>query len=388
MEATAMSKLRTMLVALGATLLLGAVPMASAGAEGPVAAGPEGTEWRLVTVTVMGQPMEVAADVTATLLLEDSEASGSAGCNRFFGGYVLDGELLGFGPVSSTRMFCEGAAQQVEDVYLPALEEVVYWAIPQDGRLHLLDADRADLLVYEPASPGIEGLTWVLREQSVDGALAPLPQGVVAFIELQGGSAGGNAGCNSYFAGYVIDGQAITFDRIGSTMMACEDERMSVESAYLANLETVAAWASDGLTLTFSAANGSAILVYDALAAGSIVGDWVVTTIAVGVDAVASSDTMNVITASFDASGQVSGFDGCNDYSASYEVDQDLISIGPLATTMMACADADTSSLAAAYAIALQGATRWQVTAGGSLELQGPDGNLLVAYGPATATKG
>jgi heat shock protein HslJ len=103
---------------------------------------------------------------------------------------------------------------------------------------------------------------------------------------------------------------------------------------------------------------------------------------------VASSDTFNVITASFDASGQVSGFDGCNDYSAGYEVDQDLISIGPLATTMMACADADTSSLAAAYAIALQGATRWQVTAGGSLELQGPDGNLLVAYGPATATKG
>jgi heat shock protein HslJ len=170
--------------------------------------------------------------------------------------------------------------------------------------------------------------------------------------------------------------------------MACEDERASVESAYLANLGQVAAWASDGRTLTFDDASGSAILVYDALAAGSIVGDWVVTTIAVGVDAVASSDTFNVITASFDASGQVSGFDGCNDYSAGYEVDQDLISIGPLATTMMACVDEDASSLAAAYAIALQGATRWQVTAGGNLELRGPDGNLLVAYGPAAATKG
>ncbi len=383
-----MSKLRTMLVAVGTTLLLGALPMATSSAQEPAPTWVEGAEWRLVSVTTMGKPMEVPADVTATLLLEDSEASGSAGCNRFFGSYVLDGELLGFGPLASTRMLCEGAAQAVEDAYLPALGEVVYWAISGDGRLHLLDADMADLLVYEPASPGIEGITWVLREQSVDGDLAPLPQGVVVFIELEGGSASGHAGCNSYFAGYVIDGQTITFDRIGSTMMACEDERMSVESAYLANLEAVAAWASDGPTLTFSDANGSAVLVYDAQAGTSIVGDWVVTTIAVGVDAVASSDTMNVITASFDASGQLSGFDGCNDYSATYEVDGSSLSVGPVASTMMACADEDTSSLAAAYSIALQGATEWQVTVDGSLELRGADGNLLVAYAPAAATKG
>lgn len=383
-----MSKLRTMLVALGTTLLLAAVPMATASAQGPVAAGPEGTEWRLVSVTSMGKPMEVPADVTATLLLEDSEASGSAGCNRFFGSYVLNGDLLDFGPLASTRMLCEGAAQAVEDAYLPALDAVVRWAISGDGRLHLMDADLVDLLVYEAGAAGIEGITWVLQEQAVDGVLAPLPQGVVAFIELEGGSAGGHSGCNSYFADYAIDGRSITFGQIGSTMMACEDERMAVESAYLANLAAVATWASDGRTLTFGDASGSVVLAYEVLPEASIVGDWVVRSIAVGVDAVVASDMMSVITATFDAAGQVSGFDGCNDYWASYELDGASISVGPVASTRMACADEDIAGLSAAYTIALQGATAWEVTVDGGIELRGADGNLLVAYDPATATKG
>jgi heat shock protein HslJ len=30
------------------------------------------------------------------------------GCNRFAGAYVLEGELLAFEPLASTRMACEG----------------------------------------------------------------------------------------------------------------------------------------------------------------------------------------------------------------------------------------------------------------------------------------
>ena len=43
------------------------------------------------------------------------------------------------------------------------------------------------------------------------------------------------------------------------------------------------------------------------------------------------------ITINFDNGSQVSGSDGCNNYSGSYEVDGNNIKFGPLAGTMMAC---------------------------------------------------
>lgn len=45
-----------------------------------------------------------------------------------------------------------------------------------------------------------------------------------------------------------------------------------------------------------------------------------------------------IITARFEGT-QVSGSAGCNSYSGTYQIDGDKITIGPLASTMMACLD-------------------------------------------------
>ena len=63
------------------------------------------------------------------------------------------------------------------------------------------------------------------------------------------------------------------------------------------------------------------------------------------------------------ADGSANGFGGCNTFGGSYELDGDSITIGPLASTMMACEEAK-SAVEAAYLPALEAADAWAVENG------------------------
>ncbi len=82
----------------------------------------------------------------------------------------------------------------------------------------------------------IEGLTWLLTGQVIDGEMVAVPERLGASLRMDGGDAGGNGGCNSYFTSYELDGFELTFGPIGSTMMACVPPIMDTEQAFLANL--------------------------------------------------------------------------------------------------------------------------------------------------------
>ena len=79
----------------------------------------ESTSWNLVALG--SQPIApVAAAQTPTLLLENGRASGSAGCNRYFGGYTLSSNGIRFGDLGVTAMACP-TGMDVERDYLTAL---------------------------------------------------------------------------------------------------------------------------------------------------------------------------------------------------------------------------------------------------------------------------
>lgn len=59
------------------------------------------------------------------------------------------------------------------------------------------------------------------------------------------GSAGGNTGCNVYFATAAVDGTSISFSAIGSTYIACDDAVMEQERAFLEALELTAQFEID-----------------------------------------------------------------------------------------------------------------------------------------------
>jgi len=69
----------------------------------------------------------------------------------------------------------------------------------------------------------------------------------------QGDRLNGFAGCNTYFATYQVQGSQLQVADIGSTRMACTDERSTAtEQQYLEALRTVSRWDRSGPTLTLS----------------------------------------------------------------------------------------------------------------------------------------
>jgi heat shock protein HslJ len=78
------------------------------------------------------------------------------------------------------------------------------------------------------------------------------------------GTVNGSGGCNTFRGGYTAgDGQKLTFEPLATTLMACEQEIMDREAAYLKALEGVSTYALDGashLQLTFN--NGQGMLSY------------------------------------------------------------------------------------------------------------------------------
>ncbi|MFG2876315.1 META domain-containing protein [Streptomyces sp. NPDC048337] len=75
------------------------------------------TEWTVDSLisgaTVSSVPAEAAGKARFTLAA-DGTASGVLGCNRFSAKATVEGSTLTFGPVTSTRMACEGPAGEVE----------------------------------------------------------------------------------------------------------------------------------------------------------------------------------------------------------------------------------------------------------------------------------
>src|SRR4051812_26930184 len=78
------------------------------------------------------------------------------------------------------------------------------------------------------------------------------------------------------------------------------------------------------------------------------------------------------------AGGQVSGFDGCNQYTAGYTVNGEALRVQPGASTMMACGEPG-ESVAGAYADALRRVAKWRID-GAELVLLDAKGAEILRY--------
>lgn len=96
-----------------------------------------GTNWTFVSIG--GVP--VAADRPTALVFEAERLSGSAGCNRFSGGYSLADRTLTAGPLMATKMACPGAGMTQESAFFALMRGPVSLTFPTDGTLILTGSD-------------------------------------------------------------------------------------------------------------------------------------------------------------------------------------------------------------------------------------------------------
>ena len=231
----------------------------------------------------------------------------------------------------------------------------------------------------------LAGITWVLDAASTGSLLDEPPAGARVDIRFDDGELRGTSGCNQYGGSYEAGGDGtISFGAMMMTEMACDEPRMALESAYIEALGAVTGFqvTDNGLLLT----GGTVALTYteevpmDALPLEGTA--WTLDTIASGTDAVSSVLNGTTSTLSL-ADGQAGGSAGCNTFSGAYELDGTSLTFGPLASTLMACAEEVMAQEATIFE-ALGSVASWSVEEN-RLSLLDADAHLLLGYTGAAA---
>jgi heat shock protein HslJ len=226
----------------------------------------------------------------------------------------------------------------------------------------------------------LDGTAWTLKTQDVKGVATPVPAGIVVDAKFAAGKVAGFAGCNTYTASAAIDGAKLTIGAAATTMKACDAAVSAVETAYLANLAQAATFTATADGLTIFDKSGKQVLVYAAAAANPLEGEWNVTGYNTGTQAVTSPIAGTTLTATFTPDGQVAGNAGCNTYTGPYKLDGTSLTVGPLATTMMAC-DQPVMDQETAFLTALQTPTSVE-TSGATVTLRDASGATQVVLSP------
>lgn len=229
----------------------------------------------------------------------------------------------------------------------------------------------------------LEGQSWQLIEyQSAGGLVEAIAKDRPARFRFQAGQLSGNAGCNQVSGSFTLDGTSLTIGQdMASTMMACPEPLMTQEQAVTAALAAVTTYrqTDDRLELLDSA--NQTLLKFQAFQTSPLVGNtWMLEVYNNGKQALVSPIAGAEINLEFTEEGTLSGSDGCNRYMSGYRLEGDRLTIGPIATTRMACRGPDAvAAQAAAYAVALGTVTGYRLE-GRQLTLINTDGKTAARF--------
>ena len=201
---------------------------------------------------------------------------------------------------------------------------------------------------------------WVSLTDPQGVTSVPNPENYTILFN-EDGTASIKADCNQVIASYTADGSSISITPGPTTLAACSPE--SLDQVYLAGLSNAAIYffeegdlymdmQADGGTMRFKAASGAAP-VPPVGPEESGVAFNLVSFGPVGAEQPIIPGT--TITANF-GDTEVSGFSGCNNYSAALTPVNDYFTVGPIASTQKACSDpAGVMEQETAYLAALGG---------------------------------
>ena len=212
-----------------------------------------------------GNPIE--SDANIILVLEESTLSGSDGCNHLSGTYSLDGNKFSVGEeLISTLMACEESIMQLAGEYTQALQASDTYKL-EGNQLQLLDENGSVVAVFEAQSQELAGTSWLVNFVSAgseDGTVSSLEsQPVEQTLSFDAdGKFNGNAGCNNYFGNFEVEENKLSLGAIGSTKMACPEEVMTAETAFLTALEKSATYQITGNSLQIRDADGNTLVIF------------------------------------------------------------------------------------------------------------------------------
>lgn len=193
-------------------------------------------------------------DSEITLTFGEDQISGSAGVNRYFAPYMIDGDNLSVQAVGTTRMMGPEDLMKQEMDYTASLQEAEKIAM-EGGKLKIT-TNKGRVLTFTQKEMSMEEKL-VGRTFNLEGAMEEFPI-TLNFAEDR---ISGKSGVNNYSAGYELDGKRLSISpQIISTMMAGPEEVMQQESEYLSNLSQADSVEFVGETLEIKLTTGKKLI--------------------------------------------------------------------------------------------------------------------------------
>lgn len=222
--------------------------------------------------------------------------------------------------------------------------------------------------------------SWVLSTLSGEEPLS----GQRVTLHFADGKVHGGDGCNRYSGSYTATGEKLrVVGPLASTRMACPEPVMRQADAFSNALTRSAAFRKDSRQLTLLDADGRTLATLRDQPRELAATLWRVTGYNNGKQAVVSLLSGSDLTVGFAASGNVSGFAGCNHYHATYSTSSQKIRIGEAAATRRTCAQPDgVMEQEGRFLRALASAATWQLD-GDRLELRTAAGALALSLSAA-----
>ncbi len=199
-------------------------------------------------------------------------------------------------------------------------------------------------------------------------------------VRFADGRITGFSGCNQLVGSYTLDGEKLVLGQLGGTMMACPEPARSTEDQFLKAFSGTMRVVVEGDNLTLVPESGGDALRFEREAPPRFEGvRWEVTGYNNGRQAVVSPMAGTRLTLEFQ-DGQVSGDSGCNRFHGSFAVEGNALTIGPLATTRMACDD-ESMAQEQQFLDALGSAATWDIVRG-MLDVHRADGERALWASP------
>jgi heat shock protein HslJ len=195
----------------------------------------------------------------------------------------------------------------------------------------------------------LTGITWYLVAFNQAGGTKSVLPGteITAFFDSQG-TVYGSAGCNQYTAGYQVTLNSLSVQAPASTKMYCSSPAgiMTQETGYLTTLQGAASYAITNGMLTIKDSNGRDLLTYattppNVMTPAPLTGTtWYLTSIVDSSGTIWTPVSGSPVSALFSTDGKLNGSGGCNQYSTTYTLSGNTLSISPtFARTTMYCGD-------------------------------------------------
>ena len=179
---------------------------------------------------------------------------------------------------------------------------------------------------------------WLLQAGTNQGVAIPIVAGGKITFKVDGTQAGGSAACNLYGGTIQVDGSTVAINALSMTEMACEENLMAAESAYLAALPRVTTVARSGSSLLLTGPQVELrFTLIPHVANANVVGTtWILDSLITG-EAV-SSTIGERVTLQFSADGRLAASTGCRNVTGSYTISEGQVQVTLDPYDTIACA--------------------------------------------------